>query len=104
MSMKGRLAQYIYILVGGRMNSPFPMGALKVAVSGRSERSGWGVGGQYTSVVLESPNFNLTKKLGFIPLLARASTLLLRFLSGNREMLWGGGGNLGQHEPCWLLD
>lgn len=45
MSMKGRLAENIYILVGGRTNSPFPVGALKVAVSSRSEGSGWGGGG-----------------------------------------------------------
>lgn len=43
-SMKGRLAQNIYILVGGRTNSPFPVGALKVAVSSRSEGK-WGEGG-----------------------------------------------------------
>lgn len=45
MSMKGSLAQNIYILVGGRMNSPFPMGALKVAVSSQSKGSGWGGAG-----------------------------------------------------------
>lgn len=61
--MKGRLAQNIYILVGGRTNSPFPLGALKVAVSSRSEGSGWG-GGGYASVVLKSPNLDLTNSSG----------------------------------------
>lgn len=41
-SRKGRLAQNIYILVGGRTNSPFPAGALKVAVDLREADGGGG--------------------------------------------------------------
>lgn len=94
MSMKGKVAQNIYILVGGRTNSPFPMGALKVAVSSRSEGSGWG-GGGICVCGTQKPQLRPHKQLGFIPLLARTPTLLLQFLSGNREMLGGGGGGFG---------
>lgn len=43
---------------GGGLHSPFPMGALKVAVSGLSE--GRGSEGRYESAVFKSPSLDLT--------------------------------------------
>lgn len=103
MSMKGRLAQNIYIVVGGRTNSPFPVGALKVAVSSRSEGSGWGGGGGYASVVLESPNFDLTNSSGSFH-----SWQELRLCCSGSSLAtvkcWGGGGERGEgFGTTWAL-
>lgn len=100
MSMKGRLAQNIYILVGGRTNSPFPVGALKV-VSSRFEGSGWGCGGDMRLWYSKAPTSTSQT--------ARVHSTLGKSPDSVAPVpLWQPwnveGGDLGQHEPCWLRD
>ena len=84
---------------GGRLNSPFPRGVLKVAVSGRCE--GRGQGGRYESAVLKSPSHDLTNSPGSFQswqeLKLCCSVSPLATVKCWRE-------DSGQHEPCWLLD
>lgn len=85
-------------LGGGRVNSLFPMGTVKVAVSGLCEER---EGGRLESAVLKSPSLDLTNSTDSfhswqeLKLCCSVSPLAT-------VKCWQG--DSGLHEPCWLVD
>lgn len=73
---------------GDRVNPPFPMGPLKVAVSGPYE--GKGIGRQIWVCSTQTPQSRPHKQPRLISVLARNEAVLLSFPSGD----WSAGGKI----------